>query len=159
MSRTYIAYGSNLNLQQMYHRCPGSELMGTGVIHNYELQFKGSPHGAHATIAPKEGSSVPVAIWSLGKRDERMLDCYEGYPSYYFKRMLPVQMGEDVVVGMAYIMNQKMDFGIPSDSYVQTVRQGYVDCGLDTDVLDNALTSSQEMAQPRLASMEGMNMY
>ena len=159
MSRTYIAYGSNLNLEQMHYRCPGSELMGTGVIHDYALQFRGSARGAHATIVPKEGSTVPVAIWSLGKRDERMLDCYEGYPNYYFKKMLPVQMGEDVVIGMAYIMDQRMDFGVPSRHYVDVVRQGYVDCGLDTKVLDQAVHDSVEMAQPRLEAMQGMKMY
>ena len=44
----------------MAHRCPTAEFVGTGVIDNYEIQFEGSPHNAHATIASKEGASVPV---------------------------------------------------------------------------------------------------
>ena len=59
--RLYVAYGSNLNIQQMTNRCPGAKLYGTGVIENFELQFKGQFHGAFATIAPKDGASVPVA--------------------------------------------------------------------------------------------------
>ena len=51
--------------EQMKDRCPGAEFVGTGSIENYELQFKGSLHGAHATIAPKEGSSVPVGMWTI----------------------------------------------------------------------------------------------
>ena len=41
MSKLYVAYGSNLNLKQMAYRCPTATLVGTGVIDNYELQFKG----------------------------------------------------------------------------------------------------------------------
>ena len=37
--RLYVAYGSNLNIQQMTSRCPGARLYGTGVIENFELQF------------------------------------------------------------------------------------------------------------------------
>ena len=76
MSKLYVAYGSNLNMEQMKQRCPGAQFVGTGVVENYELQFKGSLYNAHATIAPKEGSSVPVGIWTILKRDENNLDGY-----------------------------------------------------------------------------------
>lgn len=74
MAKLYVAYGSNLNKNQMRSRCPGAKFVGTGVIENYELQFKGSLHGAHATIAPKEGAFVPVGVWTIQKRDESYLD-------------------------------------------------------------------------------------
>ena len=54
--KLYIAYGSNLNLAQMKYRCPTAKFIGTGVLENYELQFKGSLHNAHATIAQKPGA-------------------------------------------------------------------------------------------------------
>ena len=88
--RLYVAYGSNLNIRQMKYRCPGAKLYGTGVIDDYELQFKGQPHGAFATIAPKEGASVPVAVWDISEKNEQALDRYEGYPSHYFKQNVPV---------------------------------------------------------------------
>ena len=72
--RLYIAYGSNLNLRQMAMRCPTAQLVGTGEVRDYELQFKGAPYGAFATIGPKDGASVPVAVWSLRSRDEKALD-------------------------------------------------------------------------------------
>ena len=37
----YYAYGSNLNLRQMARRCPTAKLLGTGVIPDYELLFRG----------------------------------------------------------------------------------------------------------------------
>ena len=49
MAKRYVAYGSNLNMAQMRDRCPTAGFVGTGVIQDYELQFKGSLHNAHAT--------------------------------------------------------------------------------------------------------------
>lgn len=140
--RLYVAYGSNLNIRQMKYRCPTAKLYGTGVIDNYELQFKGQPHGAFATIAPKDGSSVPIAVWEIQARDEMSLDRYEGYPSHYFKQNVLVQLDGEEVNAMVYIMNLKMGFGLPSPHYYQTVYEGYNDCGLNTDVLNKALADS-----------------
>ena len=43
----YIAYGSNINLEQMAYRCPHSKVVGTSEIKDYELEFRGV-----ATIVP-----------------------------------------------------------------------------------------------------------
>ena len=142
--RLYVAYGSNLNFEQMKHRCPTAKLYDTGIIEGYELQFKGEPTCAFATIAPKENASVPVAVWEIQPRDEMALDRYEGYPSHYFKQNVPVQLGGEEVGAMVYIMNLKRQFGMPSPHYYQTVREGYHDCGLDTDVLDQAVKDSAQ---------------
>ncbi len=159
MSKLYVAYGSNLNKRQMEYRCPTAVYVGAGELQDYELQFKGSVRGAHATIAPKEGSSVPVGVWMIQKADERRLDLYEGVPSYYFKKNIHVQMGGETVRGMVYIMDQKHDFGLPTRNYYETVREGYQNCGLDTAVLDKALQDSMEQAQPRLEAEQGMRFY
>lgn len=156
MAKLYVAYGSNLNKQQMKGRCPDAKFVGTGVIENYELQFKGSLYGAHATIAPKEGASVPVGLWTIQSRDENRLDMYEGYRKtgyrYYDKEQVRVNMTNGgSVIGMVYIMDQRMDFGQPTPGYYETVREGYANCGLDETVLEQALNSSLELAQARMA--------
>ncbi|MBQ8238080.1 MAG: gamma-glutamylcyclotransferase [Oscillospiraceae bacterium] len=160
MSKLYVAYGSNLNMGQMKGRCPEAEFVGTGIVENHELQFKGSLHGAYATIALKEGASVPVGIWTIQKQDEARLDVYEGVrQGFYFKEQVPVKMNDgSTLTGMVYIMDLKNDFGRPHPEYYATVRQGYRDCGLDTAVLDQAVKSSMELAQQRMASSE-MQMY
>lgn len=142
--RLYVAYGSNLNFEQMKYRCPTAKLYDTGIIEGYELQFKGEPTCAFATIAPKENASVPVAVWEIQPRDEMALDRYEGYPSHYFKQNVPVQLGGEEVGAMVYIMNLKRQFGMPSPHYYQAVLEGYHDCGLDTDVLDQAVKDSAQ---------------
>ena len=149
MSKIYVAYGSNLNMEQMAHRCPTAKFLGTGVIEDYELQFKGRLYGAFATITPKEGAQVPVGLWEIKKRDEENLDFYEGHPRYYFKRDVDVQMGDKTVQGMAYIMDLRMDFGNPCQTYYDIVFKGYEDCGLDVDILNRAVDQSMDKAALR----------
>lgn len=163
MAKVYVAYGSNLNMEQMRDRCPTAEFIGTGAIENYELQFKGSLHNAHATIAPKEGSSALVGVWRIQKRDESHLDMYEGYNPkgycYYNKEQIPVKMDDgSTLIGMVYIMDSRMDFGNPSKNYYDIVRQGYEDYGLDTNVLDHAVNDSMDLAQQRM-ECEGMRFF
>lgn len=43
--RYYIAYGSNLNVYQMRYRCPNARIIGTAIMLNYELLFKGIKTG------------------------------------------------------------------------------------------------------------------
>lgn len=149
-SRYYIAYGSNLNLPQMRGRCPGATIVGTAVIENYRLLFKGSKTGSYLTIEPWEGGKVPVAVWKVTAADERSLDRYEGYPVFYYK----VRMELDVTLkgtsevqtleGFAYVMYADRPIGIPSNSYFITCAQGYRSFGFDTNILLDAYTNSQE---------------
>lgn len=142
--KLYAAYGSNLNIEQMKWRCPTAKLVGIGEIKDYDLQFKGKKYGAFATITPQENSVVPVALWELTKADEQRLDVYEGFPSHYFKENVVVDMGDEKVEAMVYRMNLKMRFGIPSQPYYDTVFEGYMNCKLDTNVLNQAVDESIE---------------
>ena len=85
--RLYIAYGSNINLEQMAFRCPNSKVVGTRMIPGYELEFRGV-----ATIVPKEGAEVPVLLWEIDQRDEISLDRYEGFPRMYRKELFEVEV-------------------------------------------------------------------
>ncbi len=163
MSKLYVAYGSNLNMEQMRIRCPDAQFVGVGTLKGYELQFKGSLHGAYATIEPKKGSSVPVCVWKIQQSDEEQLDICEGYHkddySYYDKERISVKMNNGKTVsGMVYVMDKQKDFGIPSKHYYDTVRQGYLECGLDTTVLDKAVDKSIDFAQQRMRQ-GGMRMW
>ncbi len=86
MKKLYLAYGSNLNVEQMKFRCPGAKVIGTAAIRNYELLFKGSRSGSYLTIEHKRGGKVPVAVWEVTPENERALDRYEGYPTFYYKK-------------------------------------------------------------------------
>lgn len=148
MSKLYIAYGSNLNVSQMAARCPGARIVDTGIIKNYRLVYRGSKTGAYATIIPAKGASVPVALWEIDVDNEKNLDRYEGFPTFYHKKDLWVYRDcGGKTKAMAYIMRSDARPGYPSDSYVNVCLQGYRDCGLDEKKLwESIAVNNEEMS-------------
>lgn len=143
----YIAYGSNLNLPQMAFRCPTAKVVGASEIKDYELLFRGSRSSAVATVEPLQGSRVPVLLWKLKDRDRQALDHYEGYPNFYRKELLPVELNGKTTSAMVYIMNDGHPFGTPSDYYLNTILEGYLTSGFNTDFLEQAIEKSIRLAQ------------
>lgn len=141
----YIAYGSNLNLPQMAFRCPTAEVAGTSELKDYELLFRGGRRGAVATVEPKEGSSVPVLLWKIRQKDEEALDRYEGYPRFYEKEMMDVELDGKTVSAMVYIMTPGHEFGVPSDNYANVIWEGYESAGFDTQILEDAIDHAYEL--------------
>ncbi len=144
MSRLYVAYGSNLNKDQMAKRCPAAKPYGVGFLKNWELIYRGSKTGAYATIRKKSGCNVPVAVWEIQDSDERKLDIYEGYPRFYFKRNVMVSLDIGFKKAMVYIMDTSRLPGIPSSHYIDTIYKGYEDFGLDLQYLKNSLALNIE---------------
>ena len=151
-TRFYLAYGSNLNLDQMKYRCPGARVVGTAEIEGYELLFKGSQTGAYLTIEKKEGGIVPVAVWEVTDFDEDRLDVYEGYPRFYYKKNLRIDVecfDNDEIVEMdafVYIMHEDRKLGTPSDYYVAGCLEGYREFDFDEDYIWEAYKKSMRVA-------------
>ena len=139
----YVAYGSNLNKRQMMMRCPGAKSVGTGFIRGYELLFKGSKTGAYLTIEKKKGGRVPIAIWKVTKEDELSLDRYEGYPTFYYKADLKIKLDEKEIDAFVYIMHEYRELGVPSDYYVETCLEGYLDFEFNPLYLTKAIDISK----------------
>lgn len=141
-SPLYIAYGSNLNLSQMQHRCPTAEIVGTTFLRNWRLMFRGK-NTAVATVEKHQGSQVPILIWKLQPGDERSLDIYEGYPHLYRKETLRITVEGRRIYAMIYIMNEAQHpYDTPSRSYFETIRQGYESFGFDIGILRQAVLDS-----------------
>lgn len=145
-STLYIAYGSNLNLPQMAFRCPTAKVAGTSEIKDYELLFRGGQRGAVATVEPLKGSSVPVLLWKIRPTDEQALDRYEGYPHFYHKEILPVELDGKTQPAMVYVMNDGHPLGAPSDYYLETIMDGYKTASFDTEILTQAVEKSIRLA-------------
>lgn len=146
--RLYIAYGSNLNLEQMKRRCPTAEVVGTAELRNWRLWFRGGHHSAVATIERERGFTVPVLIWWIQPGDEAALDRYEGFPFLYRKETLRLTVNGRRVYAMVYIMNEAgHPYGIPSASYFDTIREGYTSANFNADILYDALKRSGEAAK------------
>lgn len=146
--RYYLAYGSNLNVPQMRRRCPDATIVGTAMIPDYQLLFKGSKTGAYLTIEKKPGSSVPVGVWSVTAHDEAELDVYEGFPSFYYKKEMTVEV-KGIKSGkkrkrkaFVYIMREERELGAPSQFYVDVCKAGYETFGFDPEFLREAIKAS-----------------
>jgi gamma-glutamylcyclotransferase (GGCT)/AIG2-like uncharacterized protein YtfP len=144
MAKYYIAYGSNMSLEQMEYRCPGAKLIGKSIVNNYELLFKGSKTGSYATIEEKKGSKVPVLIWRIEKQDEVNLDYYEGYPKFYYKKNLDVEVNGRSITAMAYIMDERRILGVPTERYYDVLKEAYENFGFDMEILKEGYRKSRE---------------
>ena len=143
-TKMYIAYGSNMDLEQMQRRCPEAELLGMGRLENWRLMFKGSQTGAYATIEKEKGQSVPILLWRITATDEERLDRYEGFPTFYYKRTIQVVKTDadgkpcSTTRGMAYIMHEERKLGIPSMEYFDILHRAYCRFGFDRKILEEA---------------------
>ena len=144
MKKVYLAYGSNLNLEQMGYRCPDAAVIGTTMLYDYHLVFRGGRHSGVATIEMKRGASVPVLLWQITEKCEKALDRYEGHPHLYRKKKLIVNMDGDELVAMAYVMNEGPPLAMPDAYYYSTILDGYYDCGFDEAILKQAVMESME---------------
>lgn len=146
----YAAYGSNMNIRQMKLRCPDASVICTGKLIGWKLVFN-----VHADIicTGNNNDIVPVVLWDISDKDLRNLDKYEGFPNYYVKADITVELDEKRknkkdnarVLAIAYVMNKKRK-GVcqPATHYFYTIEQGYVDNGLDIKHLYDALEYSIE---------------
>lgn len=153
MSKYYLAYGSNLNLKQMKQRCPIAMVVGTGVIPNYRLLFKGSKTGSYLTIEKAKGYEVPVAVWKVEDSDEKALDRYEGYPNFYYKQEMDIDYigflskKEYHAKAFVYVMHEYRTLGVPTQYYLGVCLEGYLRFGFDSKILEKALIKSLKEAK------------
>ncbi|MCM1329615.1 MAG: gamma-glutamylcyclotransferase [Ruminococcus sp.] len=158
--RYYLAYGSNLNMAQMKFRCPTAKPVGTAVIENNVLTFRGSGSGYYLTIEPKIGGKVPVGVWEVTAADEAALDRYEGYPRFYFKSEITLDVtplggaNPQKVKAFVYFMRDS-GLGLPSDGYFQICLEGYEDFGLDKRVLRRTLARVRRVLDERKSKRQG----
>ena len=138
----YIAYGSNLSIEQMKIRTLDAEIVGTGMLKGWRLLFR-----QFATIKKSAEFNTPVLIWKISEQDEKNLDRYEGYPKFYIKKDLTLSVtsleGKDLgkISAMIYIMSKKavQDRSInllPSKYYYSVLYAGYKAFGFDYRILD-----------------------
>ncbi|MCD7796087.1 MAG: gamma-glutamylcyclotransferase [Clostridiales bacterium] len=129
----------------MHFRCPTAKIVGTSVINDYELLFKGSLTGAYLTIEKKKSSKVPVAVWEVTAEDERSLNRYEGCPRFYYKKDMTLNInGVGKTDCFVYIMHENRKLRIPSNAYVEAVLDGYVTFQFDKKYLTKAVQKSKE---------------
>lgn len=136
----YVAYGSNMNLEQMSFRCPKSKVIGTGKLLEWKLVFN-----CHADIiSGDEHDEVPVVVWDIDDGDWARLDMYEGYPNYYVKEFVDVLMDDGVKKeAVVYVMaDNRKGISPPADGYFNGIIKGCIDNRIDIRYLYDALEYS-----------------
>lgn len=140
----YLAYGSNLNLNDMKYRCPSAEKIGTTIINGYRLVFKGTNDGfAYLTIEKSEKDKIPVGIFLIDDEEIYKLDIYEGYPNLYYKSFFKIEYEKKEINALIYIMHNEFEYHIPSKTYMKKCREGYKDFNFDEFILNRALEDTK----------------
>jgi len=147
----YIAYGSNMSVEQMKFRCPAAKLLGTGTLNNWQLQFK-----VHATVKRAKGYAVPVLLWELTEVCEQALDRYEGFRplqphmGYYHKQNVRIKIGESTRLAMLYVMNPR-HLCLPHREYYNVISDAYNEFGFDKNILQTAIDECRRGTPARVA--------
>ena len=115
----YLAYGSNIDCQQMAIRCPNSKLVGKATLTGY--RFIINEQGV-ASIIAEEGSKVEGLIRDLSPTDLKRLDRYEGLQVQLYEKCL-VQISLEngnVVSAFAYVATNA-NRGTPRPGYLERI--------------------------------------
>lgn len=150
LKKYYLAYGCNLNLSLMKHRCPTAKKVGSIDIEGYRLVYKGSMKGyATLTLEECEGYTTPLGLYELSIFDIKALDIYEGYPDLYLRHDFKTTVNGKTISALLYIMKPEFDYQMPSNKYVEECIQGYADFGFDRQILDKALQDTINILSER----------
>ncbi len=141
----YIAYGSNMVIEDMKVRCPDSVLLGTGYLHGASMEFYYMATLIHSF---NHNEKVPVALWEISKEDEKRLDAYEEYPDFYIKvnRTCTLLDGREME-GMVYLM-RRFEFLPPPDYYYDSIAGAYRDLGFE-ELVNTVMVPAKERSMLR----------
>ena len=140
MKNYYLAYGSNLNLENMKIRCPHSKPIGSTLLKDYRLVYKGSENGySYLTLEECIDETTPLGIFEISNLDIESLYRYEGYPTLYSKQYITIKINGRKEKALIYLMNPQFDYKIPSQGYINICKKGYNAFNFDTTILDKAL--------------------
>lgn len=123
----YFAYGSNMSLDAMRQRCPGSKFICVGCLEGYRLDFTRDSagwKGGVADIVSKEGSEVWGLVYEITDRDLEALDQYEGYRYAYDRRKIDVKTEAGVMRDLwVYSVRHKESFVAPASDYLGLIKK------------------------------------
>lgn len=120
-----------------------TEFIAKMVIKNYRLEFDGTENNSYLTIVPDDSSEIEAAVWMISETDEATLDNFEGFPELYRKEMLDISLNGTPKKALVYIMNEDAGKAIPSESYFNCVLDGYLDSGINTEQLFEAMIEAK----------------
>lgn len=139
MAKLYISFGSNLCKRRMRMRCPTARPVGKFLLTSARLTFRGV-----ADLEYIPGEVTPCGLWSINQADEKALDRYEGVGlgRYMKSEDIKIDYAGRERTALIYLMNDSEEVYPPSQHYVDLIRKGYKDFGLDERYLNEAVARS-----------------
>lgn len=132
----YFAYGMNTNLAEMQRRCPTAVCIGSAQVKDYKFVFR-----THADIEESPGDICHGVLWEVSSIDLRALDVLEGFPYYYNRFRVKVDLDGYFVFALTYQMNDQSFYQEPSKGYLAMVTEGYKQNGTPTDQITKAINT------------------
>ncbi len=134
----YFAYGSNMDLDQMKIRCPGSSVIGIGQLTHYTMAFtrwSRSWKSGTADILPERGALVHGVLFNLTLEGLKKLDKFADYPNSYLRQDVTVSCGEELLPSMTYVACRQGVY-LPSQSYLGKMVHGGMQNHLPEEYID-----------------------
>ncbi len=134
----YFAYGSNMDLDQMKIRCPGSSVIGIGQLTHYTMAFtrwSRSWKSGTADILPERGAIVHGVLFNLTLDGLKKLDKFADYSNSYLRQDVTVIFGVEVLPAMTYVARRQGVY-LPSKSYLGKMVQGGIQNHLPEEYIE-----------------------
>ena len=151
----YFAFGSNLDLGQMYQRCPTARPLDRAVARGYRLAFPlycPTWQGGVASIEPAGGAkAVQGAVYEISESELTALDAYEDIEAGDYRRETIEAACDNLgrLVVWTYIANPDPEGpSAPSAAYRDALLRGARDHGLSEDYIAmlQSLATREEQA-------------
>tara|TARA_Y100001970_G_scaffold280763_1_gene390277 strand:+ start:109 stop:579 length:471 start_codon:yes stop_codon:yes gene_type:complete len=111
ISLYYFAYGSNMNPRRVRSRGIAYRDLYSGKLAGYELKFNKfstKRPGSAANVIKSQDSCTQGVLYLLAKADQIcVMDLFEGFPSHYNRKLLPIKTGSRTVSAWVYIANSE----------------------------------------------------
>ena len=132
----YFAYGSNMDPEQMAHRCPGAVALGPARLEGHRLTFTWDStfwRGGVGDVVATLGDEVWGVLWEISDENERALDRYEGIDKDVYRRATVTVEHEGGTVEALIYVATATDYKAPSKRYMRALVRGARAHGLPAD--------------------------
>lgn len=142
MEILYAAYGTFMDEERMKTFCPESELVGTGMIKNYQLMFKGEMPFSTATIEREKGYEVPAVIYKITEADLDVLSAeFSRWGNYRIEEVSAI-VGQRSAFVEVHVKDEGERLNPPESHYYAAIYECYEKFDFDVAILEEAMEFS-----------------
>jgi gamma-glutamylcyclotransferase (GGCT)/AIG2-like uncharacterized protein YtfP len=143
----YFGYGMNTNRSGMAHRCPAAVSVGAAALYDHDFRF-----AYHADVVPAIGEKTVGVLWEITDGCLESLDRLESYPTYYDRKLVPIQCDNKIYDAWVYFMQPGTPEAAPGTSYWDCLVEGYKEHNVSSAQLHRALRRAQDADRQYYAS-------